>query len=59
LARRRAWHELAERDEVGEANFGHPAAAFDELGAEVADMGNRAAKRGAAEAEEDQEDIPR
>ena len=43
----------------GEANFGHPAAAFDELGAEVADMGNRAAKRGAAEAEEDQEDIPR
>jgi hypothetical protein len=59
LARRRAGHELAECDQVGEAGFRQPAAAFDELGAKVADMGDRAAEGCAAEAEEDQEDIPR
>ena len=50
-------HELAERHEIGEIPIGHPAAAFDELGAEIADMRDWPAERSAAEAEENQKDF--
>ena len=41
--------------EIGETAFVQPAAALDELGAEVADMRHRATERRAAEAEKDQQ----
>ncbi len=57
LARCGAGHELAECDEIGETAFGYPAAAFDELRTEIADMRDRATERGAAEAKENAEDF--
>src|SRR4029077_8532397 len=58
LARRRPRHELTERHGIGEAGFGQPAAAFDELGAEIANMRDWTAERGAAEAQESQKHFP-
>ena len=45
LAGGRSWKELTERDEVGIAGLVDPFAALNEFVAEIAEMGDRAAKR--------------
>ena len=56
LAGRRAGQELAERDDVGEGVVAKPFPSLDEFGAEVAEMGDRAAETRQAEAQESQKD---
>jgi hypothetical protein len=57
LAARRARQELAERDEIAEGPLVEPAAPHDELNAEIAEMGDRAAEAGQAELREDAQDF--
>ena len=59
LAAGRAGQELAERDDIGIGCLVEPAAARDELVAEIAEMRDRAAEGGQAEPQEDEEDPPR
>lgn len=58
LARGRAGKELAQRDQVGVGAVVHPASAFHDLGAEVAQVRDRSAEGGDAEPEEDAEHLP-
>jgi hypothetical protein len=48
LAARRPGQELGERHQVGVRSFIEPSTALDELGAEVAEMGDWSAERGHA-----------
>ena len=48
---------LRERDKIREALFGQPTAPFDELGAKIAKMRNRAAERRQAQLEEDAKNL--
>src|SRR5690606_22564133 len=50
-----AGQELAKRDDVDIGRVVEPLAAFDELGAEIAEMCDRTTEAGAAEAEEGEE----
>jgi len=59
LARCGAGQELAEPDEVGEFLLAQPASAADVLGAEVADVRDRASERGDAEPAGDKQHLPR
>ena len=59
LAARRPGQELAERDEVGETALVEPLPLCDEFVAEIAEMGDRAAKARQPEAEENSEDFER
>src|SRR5262249_46959615 len=56
---RRAGQELAKGDDVGIACFVEPFATGDELVAEIAEMGDRAAERGQPELEKRREHLPR
>jgi hypothetical protein len=58
LAAGRSRQELAQRDQIGVSTLAEPAPAGDELVAEIAEMRDRAAERGQAQAQEDQEQIP-
>ena len=57
LAARRAGQELAERDEVGVGALVEPAAPHDELVAEIAEVRDRPAERGEAQAQRGAEDL--
>ena len=57
LARGRAGQELAERDEFAIGRIGEPAAPFDELIAEIAEMGDGPAKGGETELEKGCENL--
>src|SRR5262249_25160383 len=52
LARRRPGQELAQRDEVGVGGLLKPGTARDDLGAEIAEVGDRPAERREPELEE-------
>ena len=58
LARRGAGEELRKRDQIDIGAFAQPATALDKLGAEVTEMGDRPAKGGHAELEEDAKNLP-
>ncbi len=57
LARRRAGEKLRQRDEIDVGAFAEPPPALDELGAKIAEMGDRPAERGEAKPEESKKDL--
>ena len=57
LARCRPGQELAEGDDVGIGTIGEPSPLGDELFPEIAEMGDRPAERGEAEAQEDRQHL--
>ncbi len=57
LTARRAGQKLAQRDEIGIGLFVEPAAAHDELVAEISDMRDRSAEAGQAKLEKDEQDV--
>ena len=59
LARRRAGEKLRKSDQIDIGALAQPATALDKLGAEVTEMGDRPAKGGHSELEEDAKNLPR
>ncbi len=59
LAGCRSWQKLRQCDEIDKGALGKPAPPLDEFRAKIAEMGDRTAKAGAAEPQEDQQDLER